>query len=69
MQLYKGELVAWQYGVNDAASSSLVIAVPARGLTLVLFANSSGLVKPSAFSVGDLTVSPFARVFLALFVR
>jgi hypothetical protein len=37
-------------------------------MTLVLLANSSGLVKPYPLSAGDVTVSPFARLFLGLVV-
>jgi len=55
--------------MGDNASSSMIVTAPARGLTLVLLANSNGLVKPFGLSAGDLTVSPFARVFLGLFVR
>jgi len=36
---------------------------------LILLANSSGLAKPFNLAAGDLTVSPFARIFLGLFVR
>jgi hypothetical protein len=43
--------------------------VPGRGLTLILMANSDRLVKPFALAAGDLLVSPFARLFLRLFVR
>jgi CubicO group peptidase (beta-lactamase class C family) len=68
-QTYRGERVVWQFGVARNSSSSLVISVPGRGLTLVLLANSSGLVQPFALSTGDLTLSPFGRVFLALFLR
>jgi hypothetical protein len=35
---------------------------------LVLFANSDGLVKLFPLMAGDVTVSPFAKVFLRLFV-
>ena len=69
VQAYNGETVVWQFGVGDDASSSLVITVPAREFTLVLFANSDRLVRPFALAEGDLTVSPFARLFLGLFVR
>lgn len=68
-QIYNGETIAWQFGVSESASSSLVVTVPARGLTLILLANSSGLVRPFALAAGDLTVSPFGRLFLGLFVR
>jgi hypothetical protein len=38
-------------------------------MTLVLLANSDGLVKPFALTTGNVTASPFARLFLALTVR
>jgi len=67
-QSFRGEPVIWQFGMSDQASSSLVVTLPARGLTLILFANSDGLVKPFALAGGDLTASPFGRVFLGFFV-
>jgi CubicO group peptidase (beta-lactamase class C family) len=68
-QTYNGEPVVWQVGVEDNASSALVITLPNRGLTLVLLANSDRLVTPYALTAGDVTVSPFARSFLGIFVR
>lgn len=69
VQAYKGETVVWQYGITPNASSSLIVSVPARGTTLILLANSDGLVKPFALTTGDVTASPFARLFLGLAVR
>lgn len=70
VQGYNGEPVIWQFGsAGDAGSSSMVITMPARGLTLVLMANSSGLVKTFPLAKGDVTMSPFARIFLSLFTR
>ena len=69
VETYKGETIVWQFGVSPNASSSLMVTVPARGITLILLANSDGLVKPFALTTGDLTVSPFGRLFLGLFVR
>jgi CubicO group peptidase (beta-lactamase class C family) len=68
VQSYRGETVIWQFGMSEQASSSLVVSLPARGLTLILLANSDSLVKPFALTGGDLTVSPFGRVFLGFFV-
>ena len=68
-QTYNGERVVWQFGVADGASSSLLITIPSRGLTLVLLANSEGLVHPYPLAEGNVAVSPFARVFLSLFLR
>jgi CubicO group peptidase (beta-lactamase class C family) len=70
VQSYNGDPVIWQFGTGgDTASSSLVVTLPARGVTLVLMANSTGLVKSFPLAKGDVTVSPFARIFLALFTR
>lgn len=65
VQLYNGEPVVWQFGVSEA-SSSFVLTLPARKLTLILMANSDGLVKPFVLTPGVVTASPFARVFLGL---
>jgi CubicO group peptidase (beta-lactamase class C family) len=69
VQSYNGEPIVWQFGVSDNASSSMLITVPRRGVTLILLANSPGLARPFALSAGDVTVSPFARLFLSIFVR
>ena len=69
VQTYNGERIVWQFGVSDNASSSMLITAPRRGLTLILLANSQGLARPFALSAGDVTVSPFARLFLSIFVR
>lgn len=69
VQSYNGAPVVWQFGDGDNSSSSLMVTLPARGLTLILLANSSGLSKPFALASGDLTVSPFGRLFLGVFVR
>jgi CubicO group peptidase (beta-lactamase class C family) len=69
VQAYKGETIVWQFGLTPNASSALVIMVPARGITLVLLANSDGLTKPFALATGDVTASPFVRLFLGLAVR
>jgi CubicO group peptidase (beta-lactamase class C family) len=69
VQTYNGEPVVWQFGLGAAASSSLVITLPNRNITLILLANSDGLAKPASLSAGDITVSPFARVFLGLVVK
>jgi CubicO group peptidase (beta-lactamase class C family) len=69
VQSYNGEKVVWQFGMAENASSSLMITLPARGLTLILMANSDGLMKLYSPANGDVTLSPFARLFLNLFVR
>jgi CubicO group peptidase (beta-lactamase class C family) len=70
VQGYNGEPVIWQFGTGgEAGSSSMLISLPSRGTTLILLANSTGLTKAFALDKGDVTVSPFARVFLTLFAR
>ena len=69
VQAYNGEPIIWQFGAGNNASSSMVIMAPRRGLTLILIANSDGLARPATLSAGDVTVSPFARLFLTIFVR
>jgi CubicO group peptidase (beta-lactamase class C family) len=69
VQTYNGDPVVWQFGSSEAGASSLVVTLPARGVTLVLMANSNGLVKSLPLTKGDVSVSPFARIFLSLFTR
>jgi CubicO group peptidase (beta-lactamase class C family) len=75
VQSYNGEPVVWQYGIGEKienrgdSSSSLMVMLPSRGLTLILLANSSGLAKSFSLSDGDVSVSSFARVFLGMFVK
>ncbi len=69
MQVFNGEPIVWQFGVSDSGSSSMVMMAPGRGLTLVLLANSPGLVRPYALDKGDLVASPFGRLFLGMLVR
>jgi CubicO group peptidase (beta-lactamase class C family) len=69
VQDYNGERLIWQFGVSDNASSSMIIMVPRRNVTLILLANSQGLARPFSLTQGDVTVSPFARLFLSIFVR
>jgi CubicO group peptidase (beta-lactamase class C family) len=68
VQSYNGQTVVWQFGAGDNGSSSMAVSLPGRGLTLLMLANSTGLVKPFPLAGGDLTTSPFGRLFLGLFV-
>ncbi|MFN8059299.1 MAG: serine hydrolase domain-containing protein [Vicinamibacterales bacterium] len=67
VQSYQGERVVWHFGFAADAYSSLIVKIPSRHVTLVLLANTDGL---SAFPLasGDVTQSPFARLFLKLFI-
>lgn len=68
VQSDNGEPIVWQFG-ESSVSSSLIVMAPRRGLTLILLANSPGLSQSFGLAAGDLNASPFARVFLTLFVR
>jgi len=67
VQSYNGENVVWNYGTGENGSSSMVIVLPGRSLSLVMMANSNGLAKGFYLNAGDVTTSPFARLFLSLF--
>jgi CubicO group peptidase (beta-lactamase class C family) len=71
VQTYNNVPVVWQFGAGDNGSSSLVVTLRAQKLTLILLANSNGLVKsaPLPLSAGDLAISPFGRLFLNAFAR
>ena len=68
VQAYKGEPIAWQFGVVEGAYSSLIVKIPNRKLTMILLANSDGLSAPIALGSGDVTTSLFAMIFLRTFV-
>jgi CubicO group peptidase (beta-lactamase class C family) len=68
VQGYRGERIVWHFGLVSDSSSSLIIKAPARRLTLILLANSDGLSAGFSLEAGDLTESPFARLFLQLFI-
>ena len=66
-QRYGGERVVWAYGLWTG-NSSLMIHVPATGVTFVVLANSEQLSAPHRLGAGHLTDSSLAREFLAAFV-
>lgn len=68
VQSYRGEPVVWQFGSAGDAYSSLVLILPRRRLTFALLANTDGLSAPPTLAAGDVTVSPFASLFLRTFV-
>lgn len=67
-QTYNNQPLLWQFGLEHGASSSLILKVPRRDLTLILLANSDGLSARFGLERGDVTASPFARLFLRAFV-
>src|SRR5262245_43388347 len=67
VQPYNNEYVVWQFGAGENGSSSLFVTLPARSVTMILTANSTGLVKGFGLNGGDIMSSPFARAFLGLY--
>jgi CubicO group peptidase (beta-lactamase class C family) len=68
VQNYQGERLIWQFSQASDAYSAIILKVPSRHLTLILLANSNGLASGVELEKGDVTVSPFVKIFLRLFV-
>jgi len=67
VQEYQGERLVWHFSQVPDAYSALILKMPARGLTLILLANSDGLSRGASLEQGDVTASPFVKIFLRLF--
>jgi CubicO group peptidase (beta-lactamase class C family) len=67
-QVSSGVRLVWTYGQIDGAASALIVKMPSKRLTLVLLSNSSGLADGYQFEKGDVTTSPFVKIFLRLFI-
>ena len=68
VQTYRGEPVVWHFGMIVNGYSSLIVKLPTRHLTFILFANSDGLSSTSQLDAGDVTRSLFATLFLRLYL-
>jgi CubicO group peptidase (beta-lactamase class C family) len=66
VQNYRGVPLVWQYGMVPNAYSGMVIKIPSRRVTMILLANSDGLVNSFQLEAGDVTRSPFASVLLRM---
>jgi CubicO group peptidase (beta-lactamase class C family) len=66
VQSYRGVPLVWQYGVVANAYSGMVLKIPSRRVTMILLANSDGLVNSFQLEAGDVTRSPFASVLLRM---
>lgn len=67
VQNYGGERIIWQFSYVPDAYSGLILKMPSRGLTLIMLANSDGLTTGANLHQGDVTASPFVKIFLRLF--
>jgi len=68
VQNASGVRLVWTFGHISDAASALIVKMPSKRLTLVLLSNSGGLANTYEFEKGDVTTSPFVRVFLRLFI-
>src|SRR5688572_23587633 len=68
VQNASGERLVWTFGHIPDASSALILKMPRKNLTLIMLSNSGGLANGFNFEQGDVTTSPFVRVFLRLFI-
>jgi CubicO group peptidase (beta-lactamase class C family) len=66
VQSYRGVPLVWQYGMVPNAYSGMVLKIPSRRVTMILLANSDGLVNSFQLEAGDVTRSPFASVLLRM---
>ena len=68
VQNYQGERLIWHFSYVPDAYSALIVKMPARRVTLIMLANSDGLSRGANLEQGDVTASPFVKIFLRLFV-
>jgi CubicO group peptidase (beta-lactamase class C family) len=68
VQTTSGVRLVWTFGHTPNASSALIVKMPHKRLTLILLSNSDGLAAGYNFEQGDVTTSPFVKVFLRLFI-
>jgi CubicO group peptidase (beta-lactamase class C family) len=67
VQTSSNERLVWQFGLIPEGGSAIWVRVPGKRLTLILLANSAGLTSGLNLERGDITASPFVRIFLSLF--
>ena len=68
VQNASGVPLVWTFGHIPDAGSALIVKMPTKFLTLIMLSNSGGLAAGNNFEQGDVTTSPFVKVFLRLFI-
>ncbi|NQT76133.1 MAG: serine hydrolase [Bacteroidetes bacterium] len=58
----------WHYGWHPDAASSLILKVPEKNISFIIFANSDMLSKPFSLHNGNVLNSPAALIFLKTFL-
>ena len=67
VQEHEGVKLVWHYGWAPKAYSSLILKVPEKNISLILFANSEGASANFHLGRGDVLKSPFAVSFINSF--
>lgn len=67
VQSHQGERLVWHFSQIPDAYSALILKLPSRRITLIVLANSDGLSRGASLDQGDVTASPFVKIFLRLF--
>jgi CubicO group peptidase (beta-lactamase class C family) len=68
VQTNSNERLVWQFGLLPDAGSGIWLRIPNKRLSLILLANSHALTNGLNLERGDITASPFVRIFLGLFL-
>jgi CubicO group peptidase (beta-lactamase class C family) len=69
VQNHAGVKLVWHYGWAPKAYSSLILKVPEKDVTFILFANSEGASADLHLGRGNVLRSPFAVTFLRVFTN
>ena len=56
--------MVWSFGYIPDAGSALILKMPHKRLTLILLSNSDGLAAGYGLERGDVSASPFVKIFL-----
>jgi CubicO group peptidase (beta-lactamase class C family) len=67
-QYVNNVLLVWHYGWDPGCASALMIKVPEKNMTFIIFANSDKLSQPFGLRHGNVLNSPAALLFLKSFI-
>ncbi len=68
VQTFSGARLVWTFGHIPDGGSALILKMPHKRLTLILLANSDRLAAGYNLERGDVSASPFVKIFLRLFL-
>jgi CubicO group peptidase (beta-lactamase class C family) len=67
-QEYHGVRLIWHFGYYPPSISTLILKVPDKRMTLIVFANTDALSRPFPFGDADVLTSPIAVAFFRMFI-